>query len=158
MKKASYLIFVFILLTVISSCAKKKTEKVVLVAIGKYFFYQEDFFSEAALYPPAYRQTLTKEQILEELIQKKILLMEAQRQGLDKDPEFMKMVERFWQQSLLRSLLDKKSDEIMASMDIANEKERSQKASQIMQNWIDELRKNAKIKINKEALEKIELK
>ncbi|MFH1778673.1 MAG: hypothetical protein ABH847_01390 [Candidatus Omnitrophota bacterium] len=158
MKKAAYLIFIVFLIVTLDGCTRVKSDKEVLVTIDNYSLYKEDFLSEARLYPPSYREKLTKEQILDDLIQKKLLLLEAQRQGLDKDPTFMKMVERFWEQSLLRSLLEKKSKEILSSMQKVPEEERSQKATQIMQQWIDSLKKKAKIKINKDALEKIELK
>lgn len=158
MKKAAYLIFIVFLIVALDGCTRGKSNKEVLVTIDNYALYKEDFLSEARLYPPAYRENLTKEQILDDLIQKKLLLLEAQRQGLDKEPTFMKMVERFWEQSLLRSLLEKKSKEILSSMQKVPEEERSQKAGQIMQQWINNLRNNAKIQINKGALEKIELK
>lgn len=157
MKKAAYLIFIVFLIVALDGCTRGKSNKEVLVTIDNYSLYKEDFLSEARLYPPSYREKLTKEQILDDLIQKKLLLLEAQRQGLDKEPTFMKMVERFWEQSLLRSLLEKKSKEILSSIK-APEGERGQKATQIMQQWIDSLKKKAKIKINKDALEKIELK
>jgi len=157
LKKATYLIFIAFLIVVLTSCTKEKSKKEVLVTIDNYSLYKEDFLSEARLYPPAYREVLTKEQILDDLIQKKLLLLEAQRQGLDKDPAFMKMVERFWEQSLLRSLLEKKSKEILSSIQ-APEEERNQKATQMMQRWMNELKKSAKIRINKGALDRIELK
>ena len=141
----------------LNGCAKEKPKKEVLATIGNYTLYAEDFVSEAQLYPQQYRETLTKEQILDDLIQKKLLLLEAGRQGLDKDPAFMKMIERFWEQSLLRSLLKKKSNEILSSIQ-APEEEKNQKASEIMQGWVDDLKKGAEIHINKDALEKIELK
>ena len=157
LKKISYSIFIMLLIFVFNGCARQKPAKEVLATIDGYSLYVEDFLSEAKLYPPSYREKLTKKQILDDLIQKKLLLQEAQRRGLDKDPAFMKMVERFWEQSLLRSLLEKRSTEILSSIE-APEEERNQKASQMMQEWSDNLKGRAKIQINKEALEKIELK
>jgi len=157
LKKVLYSIFIVLSIFALNSCAREELPKEVLATINDYSLYTEDFLSEAKLYPPSHRESLTKEQILDNLIQKKLLLLEAQRQGLDKDPAFMKMVERFWEQSLLRSLLEKKSKEILSSIQ-APEEERSRKASQSMQQWVDALRKNAKIRINKDVLKKLELK
>lgn len=157
MKKALYLIFIVLLIMNLNSCAREKPSKEVLATIDDYTLYTEDFLFETQLYPPSHLERLTKEQILDDLIQKKLLLLEAQRQDLDKDPAFMKMVEHFWEQSLLRSLLEKKSKEILSSLKVPEE-ERSQKASQMMQQWVEDLKKSTKIRINKEALEKIELK
>lgn len=157
MKTISHLVLLAVILTAIAGCAKERPAKEVLVTIGNYSLYKEDLISEAELYPPAYRKNITKEEMLNELIKKKIMLMEAERQGLDKKPEFLKMVQRFWEQSLLRSLLDKKSKEILSSLKGPAE-ERNEKAGQMMQEWVNDLGKDVKIKINKEALEKIEIK
>lgn len=157
LKKVLYLIFITVLFIAVNSCAREKPVTEVIATINDYSLYKEDFLFEAQLYPPSHRERLTKEQILDDLIQKKLLLLEAQRQGLDKNPAFMKMVERFWEQSLLRSLLEKKSKEILSSIQ-APEEERNQRASQMMQQWVEDLRKGAKIQINKELFEKIELK
>ncbi len=157
MKTISRLVLLAFILTALAGCAREKHGKEVIATIGDYSLYKEDFISEAELYPPAYRKTLTKEGMLDELIKKKIMLMEAERQGLDKKPEFLKMVQRFWEQSLLRSLLDKKSKEILSSLKGPAE-ERNKKAGQMMQEWVNDLGKDVKIRINKEALEKIEIK
>ncbi len=151
------LIFILLLTLTLNGCEREKPAKEVIATINDYSLYKEDFLLETQLYPPSHRARLTKEQILDDLIQKKLLLLEAQRQGLDKDPAFMKMIERFWEQSLLRSLLEKKSKEIYSSIQ-APEEERNQRAGQIMQLWVDDLRKGAKIRINKELFEKMELK
>lgn len=155
MKRIVYLIIIISALAVLTGCAQKP-KKEVIATIGNYPIYEEDLVSEADLYPPAYLKTLTKEQILEELIRKKILLIEAQRQGLDRQPEFMKMIERFWEQSLLRSLLDKKSKELLSSLK-GTEKERKERASQIIEDWVEELRKNTTISIDKEKLDKLDI-
>jgi len=138
-------------------CTAKGPKKEVIATIGDYSLYREDFLSESSLYPPEYRGSVPKEQLLNEIIEKKVLLLEAQRQGLDRNPEFMKMIERFWEQSLLRSLLNKKSEEFLSSIP-QSEKDRNQKASQAMKIWIIELEKDAKVKINYGALEKIIIK
>ena len=125
--------------------------------IGDYSLYKEDFLSELSLYPTEYRNKVPKEQLLNDVIEKKVLLLEARRQGLDRNPEFMKMVERFWEQSLLRSLLNKKSEEILSSIP-GTEKDRNQKASGMIKAWIAGLEKKTKIDINVEALEKTDIK
>ncbi|OGX27453.1 MAG: hypothetical protein A3F87_03905 [Omnitrophica WOR_2 bacterium RIFCSPLOWO2_12_FULL_51_24] len=141
----------------VCGCTEKGPKKEVIATIGDYSLYKEDFLSELSLYPPEYRNKIPKEQLLNDIIEKKILLLEAQRQGLDRNPEFMKMVERFWEQSLLRSLLNKKSEEILSSMP-QTEKDRNQKASGMIKSWIVDLERKTRIDINREALEKIRIK
>ena len=140
-----------------AGCAEKGPKKEVIARIGDYSLYKEDFLSELSLYPPEYRNKIPKEQLLNDIIEKKVLLLEARRQGLDRDPEFMRMVERFWGQSLLRSLLNKKSEEVLASIP-ETEKDRNRKASGMLKAWITGLERDTRIEINREALKKIEIK
>ena len=140
----------------VCGCAEKGPKKEVIAAIGNYSLYKEDLLSELSLYPPEYLNKVTKEQLLGDIIQKKVLLLEAQRQGLDRNPEFMKMVERFWEQSLLRSLLNKKSEEFLSSIP-QSDKDRNQKASGMIKSWILDLERKTNIDIDREALEKIRI-
>ncbi|MFA5340078.1 MAG: hypothetical protein WC317_08050 [Candidatus Omnitrophota bacterium] len=140
-----------------AGCSEKGPKKEVIAKIGDYSLYKEDFLSEASLYTPEYRNSVPKERLLNDIIEKKVLLLEARRLGLDRDPEFMKMVERFWEQSLLRSLLNKKSEEVLSSIP-ETEKDRNRKASGMIKAWIAGLQKGTKIDINREALKKIDIK
>ena len=144
------------LILFMGGCAEKGPKKEVIATIGNYSLYREDLLSELALYPPEYLDKFTKEQLLNDIIEKKVLLLEAQRQGLDRNPEFMKMVERFWEQSLLRSLLNKKSEEILSSIP-QSDKDRNRKASGMIKSWIVDLERSTNIDINRKALEKIRI-
>lgn len=156
MRKTAFLLFAAAVTAAVAGCAGQP-QKTVIATIGDYSLYEDDFRSELSLYPPEYRQKISREQLLENIIQKKVLLLEAQRRGLDRDPQFMKMVERFWEQSLLRSLLDRKSEEILSSL-APPEKDRNKKAAELMRSWIEELEKKARVTINRQAFEKIEIK
>lgn len=157
MRNIISLILIGVCVLSVCGCAEKGPKKEVIATIGDYSLYKEDFLSELSFYTTEYRNEIPKEQLLNDIIQKKVLLLEAQRQGLDRNPEFMKMVERFWEQSLLRSLLNKKSEEILSSMP-QSEKDRNQKASGMIKSWVDDLERKTKIDINREALEKISIK
>lgn len=141
----------------VCGCVEKGPKKEVIATVGNYSLYKEDLLSELSLYPPEYLNNATKEQVLNDIIEKKVLLLEAQRQGLDRNPEFMKMVERFWEQSLLRSLLNKKSDEILSSIP-QSDKDRNRKASGMIKSWIVDLVRKTNIDIDREALEKVRIK
>ncbi len=154
MRKIIPLTLIAVFALSVGGCAEKGPKKEVIATIGNYSLYKEDFLSESSLYPPEYLNNVTKEQILNNIIEKKVLLLEAQRQGLDRNPEFMKMVERFWEQSLLRSLLNKKSEEILSSIP-QSDKDRNRKASGMIKSWIVDLVRKANIDIDREALEKI---
>ena len=79
MKTISRLVVLAVILTALSGCAKERPVKEILATIGNYSIYKEDLVSEAELYHPAYRKTVTKEEMLGDLIKKKIMLMENDR-------------------------------------------------------------------------------
>ncbi|OIO37529.1 MAG: hypothetical protein AUJ75_04110, partial [Candidatus Omnitrophica bacterium CG1_02_49_10] len=60
-----------------------------------------------------------KKEVLENLITKRLLLQEAQKQNFDKERAFMREIERHWEQALLKLLFRKKSYDL--SRDIAVE-------------------------------------
>ncbi len=57
-----------------------------------------------------------KEQLLDMLISKEVLLQEAQRLNLDKERSFMKEIEGYWEQALLKSLVSKKIKEMSGNL------------------------------------------
>ena len=57
---------------------------------------------------------------MEILINRKIILQEAERLGLDKEPDFLRNIERFWEQALLKSTLDRKGREISGRVRITD--------------------------------------
>jgi len=133
---------------VFGCCCKKESEgKAELVAeVNRYKMTVDDFRDEARLtaatkYLPADREK-AKEELLDEIITKKVLLEEAQRQNFDKDKPFMKEIERYWEQALLKLLIKKK----MAELGSAEE----------LDKWISDLRKKANVRIYKENLKKID--
>jgi len=110
-----------------------------------------------------------KEELLDELLTKNVLLQEAQRQNLDKERPFMKEIERYWEQSLLKVLLKKKSEElsrhiyvedsevineymrmkrrIFAQLTILNDREAAEKLSAASADNFDKIRESLKEKI-----------
>lgn len=156
-KKIISLMLMALAASCLQGCSRERPGREVIATIGSYSLYRSDFMSELSLYPPEYRENVTKEQILDGIIQKKVLLLEAQRRGLDRDPQFMKMVERFWEQSLLRSLLDIRSEEIL-SLIPETDKDRNLKASEEIKSWIERLKAKTPVDINVKALDKITIK
>ncbi|MFA5096080.1 MAG: SurA N-terminal domain-containing protein [Candidatus Omnitrophota bacterium] len=80
----------------------------------------------------------SRKDFLDNLVNRILILQDAQEQGLDKDPKFLKMVEKFWAQSLLRLAIEKKNKEF--------------EESRLMDEWLDQLRKKADIKINRDLI------
>ncbi len=99
-----------------TACARKEPSERIVAVINDYRMTVEDFNYESK---EVLRTgigigdiAIAKEDILDALIIKEVLLQEAQKAGLDKDKNFMKTIELYWEQTLLRNLLAKKSREI----------------------------------------------
>ena len=75
----------------------------VVARINNYTMTAEDFRDYARVAGG------TKEEALEELITRDILIQEAQKNNFDKDRAFMKEIERYWEQALLKLLIKKKN-------------------------------------------------
>ena len=105
-----------------------------------------------------------------------MLLQEAQRQAIDREKGFMKSIENYWEQALLKILLERKSREISGLVHVYdNEIEayykdsgevlplskvkneikgiiKQKKETDAMNAWIDEMKKRAYIKVDEEVL------
>jgi hypothetical protein len=154
-----------------------------LVRINNYSITPQEFIEEFKL--SAYVKNNTpesKREFLNMLIRRKLILQEAQAKGLDKDPEFLKSIERFWEQSLLKRMMDKKFQEIQGSILVSdkaveaiyNKLKSEGKAdkpydqmykqlkwsltqlqeSQAINKWLTELYKKSQIKINPDYVTK----
>jgi hypothetical protein len=55
---------------------------------------------------------------LKRLIERELLVQEAQRLGLDRQPGFMRTIERFWKEALIKTLLIRKGQEISAQIHV----------------------------------------
>ena len=117
-----------------------------------------------------------RREYLDNLINQKLILQDAQVKNLDKDREFLKAIERFWEQSLLTIAIGTKTREINGSVKVPDDQirklyEQMQKEglttksyeemypqikwqaakqfeAQRLSTWMDGLRRNASIKIN----------
>ncbi len=122
---------------------------------------------------------------LDQLIDRELLVQEAQRLGLDREQDFMRTIEHFWKQALIKQLINHKGREINAGLHIyepqieayykkmAQEKGsaieplsvlrkeiirmlQEETADKAMEDWITDLRKRAQISVDHEAVEKLE--
>ena len=117
---------------------------------------------------------------LEMLIDQKLILLDAQKRGLDKAPDFLKSVEKFWAQSLVNVSLGQKTMELHRGSMVRDEDVRriyetmvregvtsksfedvypqikwqaqKQMESQRLQEWMEGIRKNMAVTVNEDAL------
>ena len=106
-----------------SGCEKGPTkDKRVLARVNNYEMTVSDFQDEVrmtrgnkSLSPDRQK---AKAQLLEDLISRKILIQEALKLNIDKDKTFMKEIERYWEQALLKLLFKIKSDELLRTIGV----------------------------------------
>ena len=115
-KKYVFLMTMVFILAVLTGCAEKQPSEKVVAVINDYKMTGEDFNYESKEILHVGKLIgdipVTREDILDALIIKEILLQEAQRKDLDKDKDFLRSIELHWEQTLIRNLLTKKSREI----------------------------------------------
>lgn len=182
MKKYSRLFLLAILLSAAGCTRGGSEEKQDLLAkINNYEVTREEFEREFKDSSFGRADTLeSRKEFLDNLINRKLILQDAQARGLDKDKDFLRLIERFWEQSLLKIALDRKTKEVSGAVfvsdkaveDVYNKlagegkadrpyaKMYSQikweltraKQSQMMDAWVSSLRKKAEIKVNQDLL------
>jgi len=178
------LLFILCLSLILVGCTCPiKPKKVVLARINNYDITKEEFETEFKESSFGRTDTLeSRKEFLNNLISRKLILQEAQKSGLDKQQNFLKLIEKFWEQSLLKLSLDKKTQEIAGSVKISDreveglykelakagktDKPYAQiynelkwqilkaKEAQRMSEWLEVLRKNARIQVNEALLTK----
>jgi hypothetical protein len=108
MKKTIFLIMV---ITLVSGCGFVKKEKPV-IKIGTIRVSLDEFNQALANFQAMQGQAADRKEFLDAFISRKLILKEAERLGLDRDPEFLNDIQLFWEQSLLKLMLSKKIKEL----------------------------------------------
>ena len=114
------LIVLALLISLVSSCIWFEQNEKPAIKIGKIEISPQRFQREFELSSFAIQGK--KKDFLDTFISRKIILLEAEKLGLNKDPEFLRDVQNFWEQSLLKLVIDKKIKELVLDVNI-DEKE-----------------------------------
>ena len=183
--------YVFIVLLLSSSflfysCSNERQEVENFVAeVNDYKIDFEDFKYQMAReleYNDDFKVTHTaKKEFLESLIRKEIFIQEAKKLDLDTREKFIKAIERYWEATLIRDLVDIKSKDIVSKIVISEEeiemyyqnkyggdntlsdphvreriiaRLREEKKSSELETWYEDLREKSRIIINEEVLYK----
>ncbi|MDD5434333.1 MAG: SurA N-terminal domain-containing protein [Nitrospira sp.] len=113
----SYCTLFFIIIISISACSsnngKEKGEVVATVNSSPILF--KEFQKELAMYsrrdPSSKINPRTVEEQLEVMIDNKLMIQEATKMGLAGNERFMETIKSFWEQTLIRDLIDAKTKE-----------------------------------------------
>jgi len=148
------LMLIFMIPAFIVGCVRCDKPKNTVIKINNYEISKAEFEEEFKDSNFARDDTLqSRKDFLDNLVDRILILQDAQKNGLDNDPQFLKMVEKFWMHSLLRLAIEKKSKEIsgfsLGSGDTAKLKE-----SSLMNDWLTQLHKDANIQLNKDLISK----
>ena len=183
MKRLFFLVFGILFLAGCSS-GNNNAENKIVAQINKYKMTTDDLRYELKNAPYDEIASLKTEdgrkRYLDGLIEKEVLLQEAQRQGIDREIGFMKSIENYWEQALLRILLERKSKEVSNLIHVYdNEIEeyykssgedlpfskvkneirdiiKQKKQTEAMNSWIEELKKKSYIKVDENVLKEAE--
>lgn len=175
---------IFIISLFIVGCSGNGKSKDLAVKINNYEISQAEF--EQEFQNSIFGRVDTPEsrkEFLDNLINRILILQDAQNKGLDNDPKFLKIVEKFWVQSLLKLALEKNARDLdqLVSVDDQTVKKAYQKMAaegkttktyeemykqlrwelvnikktQVMNEWFSKLRNNSDIRVNKNLILKV---
>jgi hypothetical protein len=166
-------------------CAKQQPPEEVIAKVNDYEIsvseFEEGFASSA--YASREDKLQARREYLGSLIDRKLILQDAQKKNIDKDKDFLKSIERFWEQSLLTVALGLKTQELSKSVRVREEDTRriydgmvkdgittkayedvypqikwqaqKQIEGQKLGDWIEGLKKGASIKIDEDLLKRL---
>ncbi len=144
------IIFLLMILLIAGCGCPLPKDKKVLAKINNYEIGLDEFKAQFLASPYSKDNTPeTRKEFLKMLIGRKLILQDAQAKGLDKEKDFLKMIERFWEQSLLKLALERKSREIAGSVGVKDNKPGQ---DQLMNDWMSRLEKQAKISVDYDLL------
>jgi len=174
-----------IITSLLEGCGRRKASEKVVATINNYKMTVEDFNYESKEIFHMGRlvghMPDTKEEILDALIVKEVLLQEAEKKDLDKDKEFLRSIEMYWEQTLIKNLMKKKFVDIQNKVTVYEEEVidyyhnmmkdeqrplegvrrnikreiKSKKERDLLDEWIEDLRSKSRIRVDKKVLNEL---
>jgi len=180
--KFNTVIVILLGIALLTGCAKKPDKDKIVAQINNYQVTIDDFNEEAKMSIPG----ASKDQILQDIIIKELLLEEAQKNDLDKNRRFMKEIENYWKQALIKRVIFIKGEEFLASSkasnaeikerydlmakqsdgkikpfnkmaDVIRQEIRVRKAQIMLDQWIEQLKNKATITTNEAAFDNLKI-
>ena len=164
--RCKFLIFLVMLIW-FAGCSQKQAQDLrsqqAVAKVNHYTITVDDFNHQVGFLRPVFRSISLippaelRLSILDEMINRELLLEEAQKLNIDKDPEFMRQIENFWRLSLIKQLLKYKMAQIEASTTVSDEEIKAEpqtikeiffrrKVQKALQAWEDSLKTRAVIR------------
>lgn len=183
MEKTSFVLWGLLSIIIAGCNSGINKDRLILAKINNYEITKEEFEEEFKESYFSHNDSLeSRKEFLDYLVNCKLILQDAQKKGLDKNKDFLRMIEKFWEQSLLKLSLDKKTKEL-AGLAVVSDRAIEQvyqemlkegktgesfdqmytqikwgiikrNESQSMDAWTSQLRKDAQVKVDYNLLEK----
>ena len=187
MKKGLLISLILSLSFLLLYCSQEQTaNKEVLSKINDYVLtlkeFEDQLAGELELDKDFKLTKKVRHEFLDQIIQRELLIQEAQKLKMDRRKKFIMTIERYWESTLIRDLMEFKGNEFsqrtyVLQEEIENrykemkkfddklppfekiqgkiaEKLKEEKKRKNLEEWVDSLRKNATIDINDEFLHK----
>ncbi len=180
----SYYLIIFLFTTLFGCSNGSHQDHKVIAKVNDYDLtlneFQYQLASELELEKDFKLTKTAKREFLEQLIRKELLIQEAKKLKLDTKEEFRRAIEKYWESTLIKNLLELKSREISKRCIVSEEeiqdrykrmkKEnpnlpaleqirdkiletlREEKKTRLLDQWISELRNKANVKIDESLL------
>ena len=187
MEKKICCFILFLLSLQLLSCSNEEAhQQEILARVNDYNLTLDEFQTKLAgeleLNPDFKLTEEARRDFLDSLIKKELLIQEAKKLDLDRKNKFIRTIERYWESTLIRDLIEIKGKEIvhhvlipeadiqarvreleksgMGAGDLEKARKKAvaelkdMKSRQMLTEWIRGLRKTAKIEINQDLLQK----
>ncbi len=164
-----------------TGCGKKQAGEPAAIRINNFSMSPQEFEESFQEYKIGEDTPENRANYLNNLITRKVILLEAQRMGLDTKKDFLRSIENFWEQSLLTVVIDAKTREFLDGLPVTEReiqdyyeqwsaenpdkrrpleevrslvawRVKAAKESKALEDWTDGLIQKAKIKVDKQAL------
>ncbi len=185
MQRGLLYFLLFLPLTVLLCCTQEKAkDNKILCRINGYDLLVEDFqlqLAEELEFDREFKLTnKAKQAFLEELIRKELFIQESKKLKLDRKEKFVRAIERYWEATLIRNLMDLKCEEISKRISVSEEEINSrytemkksenllpplteihdqirdgikeEKKTRTLEKWGNDLRSNAIVEIKQDLL------
>jgi hypothetical protein len=152
LRRPVFIFFNLFFIIILSGCgcpsSGSSPDKDIVVSVNNYAITRSEFEAELKALPYSALDTpQSRKAFLDSLIDRKLILQYAQQNNLDKDESFLRSIEKFWEQSLLKIALDKKTREIASGISASDWEAKRAEESRLMDEWMNSLRKDARIMI-----------
>ena len=124
MNKSTVAVVSTLLLLFVAGCTAQKDDRAVLVTVNDSAIYTNDLNRNIALNLKRDPSQPLSEDIIQRqidiLIDKKLLIEEAKKRKLDETQKFSDTIKTFWEQTLIRDLIEKVDKEIEEDVDVTD--------------------------------------